>query len=84
MGMRTVWLDDDAEATLATLRKQTGLSISNVLKRGLNVLAKEMRGKSAEKPYEVFRRLELASEEHAAGSTAKARVVDAIKNKYGR
>ena len=28
MSVRTVRLDDDAEATLATPRKQTGLSIS--------------------------------------------------------
>ena len=33
MSTRTVRLDDDAEATLKTLQKQTGLSISNVLKQ---------------------------------------------------
>ncbi len=84
MGIRTVWLDDDAEATLAALQKQTGLSISNVLKCGLNALTKEAKGKFAERPYEVFRRLELSSDEHPAGFAAKARVVDIIKNKYGR
>ena len=35
MGTRTVRLDDEAENTLARLRKTTGLSISEVLKRGL-------------------------------------------------
>ena len=90
MGMRTVRLDDDAEAKLAALRKQTGLSISNVLKRGLDAFAKEAKGrpmeKSMEKPYEIFRRLEMTSDENAAGSAAKAKahVVDVIKNKYGR
>ena len=86
MGMRTVRLDDDAEATLAALQKQTGLSISNVLKRGLDAFANEARGQAVEKPYEIFRRLELASNEHAAGSAAKAkaRVAEVIQNKYGR
>ena len=86
MGMRTVRLDDDAEATLAALRKQTGLSISNVLKRGLDAFAKEARGMSSGRPYEIFCRLELTSDEHVAGSAAeaKARVADVIKNKYGR
>ena len=35
MGTRTIQLDDDAEATLSILCNQTGLSISEVLKRGL-------------------------------------------------
>ncbi len=34
MGTRTVRFDDEAENTLARLRKLTGLSISEVLKRG--------------------------------------------------
>ncbi len=84
--MRMVRLNDDAEAKLAALRKQTGLSDSNVLKRGPDALAKESRGQSAEMPYEVFRRVQLASNENAAGSAAevKARIANAIKNKYGR
>ena len=43
MSTRTVRLDDDAEATLKTLQKQTGLSISNVLKQGLNFLQRRKR-----------------------------------------
>ena len=39
MGTRTIQLDDDAEATLSALCNQTGLSISEVLKRGLQVYA---------------------------------------------
>ena len=48
MAVRTVRLDDDAEKALARLRRVTGLSISQVLKRGLaayeQVLAAGGRG----------------------------------------
>ena len=50
MSVRTVRLDDDAEATLTALRKQTGLSISDVLKRGLESYAKAVREEVAETP----------------------------------
>ena len=39
MGTRTIQLDDDAEAALSVLCNQTGLSISEVLKRGLQAYA---------------------------------------------
>ena len=39
MSIRTVRLDDDAESTLAAIRQRTGLSISDVLKRGLEAYA---------------------------------------------
>ena len=39
MGTRMIQLDDEAEATLSVLCNQTGLSISEVLKRGLQAYA---------------------------------------------
>ena len=39
MGIRTVRLDDDAEAVLADLRRRTGLSISDIFKRGQRYVA---------------------------------------------
>ena len=86
MSIRTVRLDDDAEATLSALQKQTGLSISNVLKRGLETFAMEAREKTATKPYEVFRRLDLGPGGYAMGpaTNAKDLVSETIKKKYGR
>ena len=86
MSIRIVRLDDDAEATLAALQRQTGLSISNVLKRGLEAFAMEAREKTATKPYEVFCRLELGPGGYAAGpaADAKALVKKTIRKKYGR
>ena len=86
MSIRTVRLDDEAEATLATLQKQTGLSISNVLKRGLESFAMEAREQTATKPYEVFRRLDLGPGGDAVGPAANAKDLasEIIRKKYGR
>ena len=86
MSIRTVRLDDDAEATLSALQKQTGLSISNVLKRGLETFATEAREKIATKPYEVYRRLDLGLEGGTVGpaANAKGQVVEIIRKKYNR
>ena len=60
MGTRTIQLDDDAEATLSVLCNQTGFSISEVLKRGLQAYAAlAPKVPTAETPYEVFSRLDL-------------------------
>ena len=86
MSVRTVRLDDDAEAALATLQKQTGLSISNVLKRGLETFAREAREQTAIKPYEVFRRLDLGPGGDAVGPAVNAKDLasETIRKKYGR
>ncbi len=86
MSVRTVRLDDDAELTLAALRRQTGLSISEVLKRGLHAYAAAVCETTLVSPYEVYRRLDLAydGDAIAPASQAKAAVVEAIRKKYGR
>ena len=86
MSIRTVRLDDDAEATLAALQKQTGLSISNVLKRGLETFAMEAREKAVTKPYEAYSRIDLGPGGETVGpaTSAKEQVVKAIRKKYNR
>ena len=86
MSIRTVRLDDEAEATLAALQKQTGLSISNVLKRGLEAYATVARDKATKKPYEVYRQLDPGPGGEAVGpaSNAKDLVVETIRKKYRR
>lgn len=58
MGIRTVRLDDDAEAVLAGLRQRTGMTISEVLKRGLEVYASAATEQAAMTPYDIYRRLD--------------------------
>ena len=50
MSVRTVRLDDDAESTLAALRQRTGLSVSEVLKRGLQAYAVAVRATAPRLP----------------------------------
>ena len=86
MSVRTVRLDDEAELTLAALRQRTGLSISEVLKRGLQAYAVAVRTTAPPTPYEVYRRLDLASggEAIAPASQAKAAVAEVIRKKHRR
>ena len=86
MSIRTVRLDDEAEQTLAALRKQTGLSISAVLKHGLDAYAKMAKQKAVRKPYEIYRRLDLGAGGDAIGSASDSKdlVARVVRRKFGR
>ena len=86
MSVRTVRLDDDAEATLAALRKQTGLSISDVLKRGLESYAEAVRDESANTPFDIFSRIDLGPGGYALAPAreAKTAVVETLREKHRR
>ena len=82
MATRTVRLDPEAEHALASLTRSTGLSISEVLKRGL--MAYKQQAQNA--PYELFRRLDLGPGGYAraAAKDAKATVRTVIARKHGK
>lgn len=85
MGTRTIQLDDDAEATLSVLCNQTGLSISEVLKRGLQAYAAlSPKVSTAETPYQVFSCLDLGPGGYAIASAknAKKATTEAIRKKH--
>ena len=84
MSTRTVRLDDDAESTLAALRQRTGLSIYEVLKRGLEACAASIHDEMAETPYEVYRRLDLGAggDAVAPAKHAKTAVTETIRKKH--
>ena len=84
MGTRTIQLDDDAEATLSVLCDQTGLSISEVLKRGLQAYAAlAPKVPTTETPYQVFSRLDLGPGGYAIApaKNAKKAAAQAISKK---
>ena len=86
MATRTVRLDEEAEKTLATLKRVTGLSISEVLKRGLLSYKIEALKEATETPYDIYRRIDLGEggDAVAPASEAKSAVADAIKRKHSR
>jgi hypothetical protein len=85
MATRTVRLDAEAERTLASLTRMTGLSISEVLKRGLMSYKQQaMNGPVARTPYELLCRLDLGPGGYARAPAkdAKSAVKAAIVQKH--
>jgi hypothetical protein len=85
VGTRTVRLDEDAEVTLARLRRMTGLSITDVFKRGLAALDESARsGSATRKPYEIYRLLNLGEGGYAVApaSEAKSALREVIRRKH--
>jgi hypothetical protein len=83
MGTRTVRLDDEAEKTLERLRNLTGISISEILKRGLSAYETEAITQAHRKPYDIYRELDLGEGGYAVApaSESKRAVADAIRRK---
>jgi hypothetical protein len=87
MATRTVRLDPEAELVLASLTKATGLSISEVLKRGLMAYKEQAQNAPAKNaPYDLFQRLDLGPGGYAraAAKDAKVAVRTAIARKHGK
>ena len=87
MATRTVRLDAEAEHALTALTRSTGLSISEVLKRGLMAYKQQAQNAPAERaPYELFRRLDLGPGGYARAPAraAKSAVREVIARKHGK
>ena len=83
MAIRTVRLDDEAEATLRQLRDATGLPISDVLKQGLRSLKRQVQDESARRPYDLYERRDLGPGGYASAPSTETRrgVANAIRKK---
>ena len=75
MGVRTVRLDDEAERTLAAVRKRTGLTISEVLKRGLRAYDSASADEAAARPFNVYCGLDLGPGGYAVAPARDAKSV---------
>jgi len=86
MSTRTVRLDDEAEQTLSRLRRVTGLSISELLKRGLDAYESEALNLAHRKPYDIYAQLDLGDGGYAVAPAkqAKSAVAEAVRRKHRR
>ena len=86
MSMRTVRFDEETEKALSRLLKRTGLSISDVLKRGVQTFEQRAQQDGSVRPYEIYLRLKLGKGgwSIASASDSKRAVRDAIQRKLRR
>jgi len=74
MATRTVRLDTEAERTLASLTKTTGMSISEVLKRGLLAYKQQVQELPARvSAYDILQRLDLGPGGYAQAPAREAK-----------
>jgi hypothetical protein len=86
MATRTVRLDDKTERVLRKLCRTTGLSISEVLKKGVETYSEQALAQKKTRPYEIFRRIELGAggSSVAAARDAKRSIRETIARKHSR
>ena len=86
MGTRTVRLDEPTDQLLRKLRRGTGLSISEVLKRGVRAYSEQAASRGEMNPYEIFRRIDLGAGGWAAAPArgAKSALRETLARKHLR
>jgi hypothetical protein len=84
MGTRTVRLDDETEKSLEEIRTATGLSISEVLKRGILAFREEVSQKASRTPFDVYSELDLGAGGYAIAPSTEVRrgVREALRKKH--
>lgn len=73
MGTRTVRLDDETEEILEAIKRKTGLSVSEILKRGILAFRKEASQKAFRPPFEIYRQMDLGPGGYAIASSTDVR-----------
>ncbi len=86
MGTRTVRLDPEAEEALEEIRRTSGLSISDALKRGLETLRGEIRASGDNHAWDAYSSLNLGPGGYALvpSDASPAAVRATIAKKLGR
>ncbi|MFB6263874.1 MAG: hypothetical protein ABEL76_09670, partial [Bradymonadaceae bacterium] len=59
MSTRSVRLDDEAEQRLRELQDRTDLTVSEILRRGIDALYEQLEERESESPYEIYEQLDL-------------------------
>ena len=86
MATRTVRLDDETERTLQEIREATGMSISEVFKRGILAFREEVAKRASRAPFEFYRGLELGPGGYAIAPSSDVRrgVRESLRKKHRR
>jgi hypothetical protein len=86
MATRSVRFDEETERSLQRLTRTTGLSISEILKRGVLAYEAVTLEQPPRRPWEVYQSLELGTGgwERASAAEAKAAVAEVIQRKHRR
>jgi hypothetical protein len=86
MATRTVRIDDETEAILDELRRETGMSVSEVLKKGIRALREEQIRSAIPLPFDVYRGLDLGPGGYSTFPSTQVRrgVREAIRKKLRR
>lgn len=86
MSVKTVRLDRTTEQTLSALIDETGLSGSELLRRGVTALAEQRRTAQASTAWEIYEAMDLGPGGDATGPSTDVRrgVREALRRKHGR
>jgi hypothetical protein len=86
MATRTVRIDDETEAILDELRRETGMSVSEALKRGIRALREQHARSSMPLPFDVYQDLDLGPGGYSSFPSTDVRrgVREAIRKKLRR
>jgi len=86
MSSRTVRLDEETDEILQQLKKVTGLSISEILKRGIHAIKAELSQNPGQTAFAIFESLDLGPGGHAIAPSTSTRegVRNSIRKKLKR
>lgn len=86
MAVKTVRMDKDEEKLLERVKRLSGLTASEAIKRGLEVLEAQLRASPSSRAYDIYKGLDLGPGGYASGPARKSRKVaeTAIKRRAGR
>jgi hypothetical protein len=73
MSVKTVRLDPEHEKLLDRIRRRTGWTATDALKRGLSLLEQHLSEKPAKSAFEVYSDIDLGPGGYAAGPASESR-----------
>lgn len=86
MSTRTVRLDESEDALLGEAARETGLSVTGVIKRGIRLVHEEVRNRRPGSFWEIYHQLDLGAGGTSIAPSTEARrgVREALRRKHGR